>query len=294
MKKEKQPKQQKPKRKPGKLPTFTFISILMFFLGLGITTISAALLKGEAQAQLRSTLMYVGLGVLALSVLFIIICIAIYRYYDRHPELIQPVSERVIERVIEKTIVEPAPAPVAPSVVEPVETREPEPMPAPQGKPEVMPDAVANLDNPVTYVGTNVQYIPSMEAYEFINMGSYQTLDEKFDQISKMDHTQFVIYVAKLFSRKGYQVKLTPVVDNFDIDIIVEKMGVTIAVGCLLTNKVLCKEDITCVRAGKDHYRVNNCMALTNMYFDRTALEFAREEKMSLVDRNILAEDFMN
>ena len=179
---------------------------------------------------------------------------------------------------------------VMPQTVEP----QPEPIPEAKGKAEVMPDAVANLDNNVTYVGTNVQYIPSMEAYEFINMGRYQTLDEKFDQISKMDRTQFVIYVARLFSRKGYAVKLTPVVDNFDIDFIVEKMGVTIAVGCLLTNKVLCKEDITCVRAGKDHYKVNNCMALTNMYFDRTALEYAREEKMSLVDRNILAEDFMN
>lgn len=288
MKGKKTVKERPVKRKPGKLPIFTFISIVMFFAGIIVSSVAATILKDESQAQLRSVLIYAGLGVLGVGVIFIIIAIAIYRYYDRHPELRQPATERVIERIVEKTVV----APAEPAAVDPA--TEPDPLPAAKGKPEAIPDAVASLDNPVTYVGTNVQYIPSMEAYEFINMGSYQTLDEKFDQITKMDRTQFVIYVARLFSRKGYQVKLTPVVENYDIDLIVEKMGVSIAVGCLLTNKVLCKEDIICVRKGKDHYNVNNCMALTNMYFDRTALDYAREEKMSLVDRNILAEDFMN
>ena len=286
-------KQNKPKRKPGRLPIFSVISILLFVVGIVVAVLAATLpfFKDEANAQLRTTVIYVGLGILGVGVIDIIIAIAIYRYYDKHPELAQPINERIIERIVEK----PVPAePVAQPTAEPQRSTQTEPILEAKGKAEAIPDAVAHLDNPVTYVGTNVQYIPSKEAYEFINMGKYQTLDEKFDQITKMDRTQFVIYVARLFSRKGYQVKLTPVVDNFDIDMIVEKMGVTIAVGCLLANKVLCKEDITCVRAGKDHYRVHNCMALTNMYFDRTALEYARAEKMSLVDRNILAEDFMN
>lgn len=272
------------RRRPGKLPIFAFFSILIFVLGIAIAVLAAKLpyFQAEDHAQLGKTLMYAGLAVVGVGVILIIVCIAIYRYYDRHPELQQPINERITAR--------PSIQPSAPQQAQ----SEQAPIAAPQTEPEVMPDAVANLDNPVTYVGTNVQYIPSMEAYEFINMGRYQTLEDKFDQISKMDHTQFVIYVARLFSRKGYQVKLTPVVDNFDIDLVVEKMGVTIAVSCLLTNKVLCKEDITCVRGGKEHYHAQNCMALTNMYFDRSALEYAREEKMSLVDRNILAEDFMN
>ena len=254
------------KKKPSKISVFAFFSILIFVLGLALAIVAATLpyFKQAENLQLRIILIYVGLGVLGVGIILIIVAIAIFRYYDKHPEKLQERNGRII------TYQQPAP--------------------------EVMPDAVAQLDNKDTNtgIGPSVQYIPSMEAYEFINMGKYQTLEEKFDQISKMDHTQFVIYVARLFSRKGYQVKLTPVVDNFDIDLIVEKMGVTIAVGCLLANKVLCKEDITCVREGKNHYHVNNCMALTNMYFDRTALEYAREEKMSLVDRNILAEDFMN
>ncbi len=141
---------------------------------------------------------------------------------------------------------------------------------------------------------SSVRYIPAQEVATLVNVGAYQTLDEKFAQISKMDKTQFVIYVARLFSRKGYQVKLTPVLDNHDIDLLVEKMGTVIAVGCLISNKVLCREDIVRVRDGRYFYNVNSCMALTNMYFDRTALEFAQAERMSLVDRNVLADDFMN
>ena len=284
----KKQKQKQPKKKPGGLPVFSFVSIAIFAIGLAIAVLAATLpyFKLEENLALRTNLIYVGLAVLAVGVVCIIIAIAIYRHYDAHPELQQPVIERITNIPGAQDVMQQQNA-----ASQPVQD---EPIPAPKNTPEAIPDAVAQLDNNVTYVGTNVTYIPSMEAYEFINMGRYQTVDEKFDQISKMDHTQFVIYVARLFSRKGYQVKLTPVVDNYDIDCIVEKMGVSIGVGCLLTNKVLCKEDIVCVRKGQDHYHVNNCMALTNMYFDRTALEYARAEKMSLVDRNILAEDFMN
>ena len=138
-----------------------------------------------------------------------------------------------------------------------------------------------------------VTYIPNREAYELIDMGKYQTMDDKFAQIGQMDRTQFVIYMARLFSLKGYQVKLTPVIDNHDIDMLVEKLGVTIAVGCLISNRVLGQEDIVCVNVGKQYYGAVDSMVITNMYFDRTALDYAKAEHMSLVDRNILASEFM-
>ncbi len=163
-----------------------------------------------------------------------------------------------------------------------------------QQKPEIVGDVEASLDNSTVNAGTTVMYVPSCEVANFVQMGSYQTVEEKFDQIAKMDKTQFVIYVARLFSRKGYQVKLTPVFDNYGIDMLVEKMGVIIAVGCVLTNKILGATDIQAIVEGRTHYPASNAMALTNMYFDRTALEFAKANKMSLVDRVILTEDFMN
>ena len=160
---------------------------------------------------------------------------------------------------------------------------------------DVPTDVEVSLDSPTTTSGgTTVTYVPSQEAPTFIEMGSHQTLEEKFEQIAKMDKTQFVIYVARLFSRKGYQVKLTPVFDNYGVDMLVEKMGVIIAVSCVLTNKILGASDIQSLADGKTHYPASNAMVLTNMYFDRTALDFAKANKISLVDRVILSEDFMN
>ena len=163
-----------------------------------------------------------------------------------------------------------------------------------QQKPEAINDVEVNMYAPTTTGSTTVTYVPSQEAMTFVQMGSHQTLEEKFDQIAKMDKTQFVIYVARLFSRKGYQVKLTPVFDNYGIDMLVEKMGVIIAVSCVLTNKILSAADVEVANQGKAHYPASNAMVLTNMYFDRTALDFAKANKISLVDRVILSEDFMN
>jgi hypothetical protein len=164
-----------------------------------------------------------------------------------------------------------------------------------QPKPEVMTDVEVSLDEPTTTTaGTTVTYVPSCEVPNLVEMGSYQTIEEKFDQIAKMDKTQFVIYVARLFSQKGYQVKLTPVFDNYGIDMLVEKMGVIIAVSCVLTSRVLCESDVQTASEGKSYYPASNMMVLTNMYFDRSAVDFAKANKISLVDRVILSEDFMN
>lgn len=138
-----------------------------------------------------------------------------------------------------------------------------------------------------------IVYIPSMQAYTTVNVGDHQTIDEKFEQIARMDKTQFVVYVARLFSRQGYSVKLTPVLDNYCVDMVVERNGVAIAVGVVLSTRLLTRDDIAIVAEGRKHYPVNNAMVLTNLYFDTTAVEFARQQCMSLVDRNILANQFM-
>lgn len=139
-----------------------------------------------------------------------------------------------------------------------------------------------------------IVYVPAVEAYNFVDMGDRQTIDQKFEQIARMDRTQFVVYVARLFSRKGYSVKLTPVIDNYCIDMVVEKHGVAIAVAVVLATRLLGRDDMVCVAEGRKHYPVNNAMVITNLYFDNTAVQFAREQCMSLVDRNVLASEFMS
>ncbi|MCM1043711.1 MAG: restriction endonuclease [Corallococcus sp.] len=140
---------------------------------------------------------------------------------------------------------------------------------------------------------TVVNYIPNQNAYDFVNQGEMQSMESKFEQIGKMERTQFVIYIAKLFSHKGYEIKFTPVVDNHGVDMIAEKNGTSYALYCLHSQKISSAEDISPVVGGKKFYNTSNAMVITNMFFDKTAVEYARSEKVSLIDRAILIDDFM-
>ena len=272
-------KKQQPTYRHKKLATFTFFSLLILVVGAILLVVYLTMFKGQQDIG-SVILMYAAIVLVVLGFVLTILCMILFRVADlrdkkRKDEMLDSFVEEKASTVEEQPHSQ-QPATSSDNV-------------APQEQQQ--PFAPANQ----TYtLEGNVTYIPSKEAYDFVVMGQYQTLEQKFEEIGRMDKTQFVIYVARLFSRKGYQVKLTPVVDNHDIDLLVEKMGVTIAVGCILTNKILCKEDIVCVKNGRSFYGVNNSMALTNMYFDRTALDYAKQEHMSLVDRNVLAEDFMN
>ena len=137
------------------------------------------------------------------------------------------------------------------------------------------------------------RYIPADSAHAPVLLGEKQPIEDKFAEIAKMDKTQFVVYVAKLFSNKGYNVKFTPVLDNFGVDLIVTRGEKVIGVSCILSQKVLCEQDVAFVAESRKFYHLEGTMALTNTFFDRSALEFARKEKISLVDRNLLVEDFM-
>lgn len=137
------------------------------------------------------------------------------------------------------------------------------------------------------------RYIPDDRTQQKYYLGEKQPLDEKFAEIAKMDRTQFVLYVARLFENKGYGVRFTPVLDNYGIDILVSRGGSVNAVCCILTKGVLGEKDIAFAASGRNHYRTNGIVVLTNGYFDRTATELARKEKMVLVDKNILIEEFL-
>ena len=161
------------------------------------------------------------------------------------------------------------------------------------GAAEAMPDVEVSLDGVGTYNGMQTTYVPNMETYEFVTVGRRQSVEDKFDQIGKMSKTQFVVYVLKLLSLKGFKVVLTPVIDNNGIDLLVTRDGITRGAACILSNKVLSKEDIKFAYEGESYYDVDGSMVITNMYFDRSALDYAKSHKMTLIDRNILIEQYM-
>lgn len=160
-------------------------------------------------------------------------------------------------------------------------------------QPQEMPEEIVYAGEAQLYNPQAAEYSASPAEYEFVNVGKRQSADDKFEQIGKMGKTQFVIYIAKLFSLQGYEVRLTPVIDNHGVDMVIKKDGITKNVSCVLSNKVLCAEDIKYAEEGKSFYQANGAVIITNMYFDRTSLDFARARNWSLVDRNILAEQYM-
>ena len=147
-----------------------------------------------------------------------------------------------------------------------------------------------------TYVVDNsgVTQVSGESQYNFVSVGNRQPIEEKFQEISKMDKTQFVIYAARLFSNKGYQVQLTPVMDNHDIDLLVDRNGETVAVGCILTNDVLSQSNIAFIKEGSAYYRANSTMVLTNTSFDKSAHAYAKDNNIILVDRDVLTNDYMS
>ena len=120
-----------------------------------------------------------------------------------------------------------------------------------------------------------------------------QTIDQKFEQIAKMDKSQYVVYIARLFSQKGYSVKLTPVIDNYGIDMLVTKSGSTYAVACLQANKVVSAEDFSYMVDSVLNYTANTCLILTNTYFNKQAVDYAKANNFLLVDRSALIDNFM-
>ena len=241
----------KEKRGTG-IAVASFVSILVFLAGAIVSVLYLTLpyFHSGGGATWGKYLLYGGLALLAVGIIFIVVCIVLFKQSEKK-------AERQKDEYLESAI--------AREQRGERERREPQ-----------------------------VNYVPVNETYDLVTVGKYQQVEEKFDQISKMGKTQFVIYVARLFSRKGYQVKLTPVMDNHEVDLLVEKMGVAVAVSCLLSNRVLTRSDLARIRDGRNFYGVYQSVALTNMYFDSSAVQYAQSERISLIDRNVLASEFMD
>ncbi len=138
-----------------------------------------------------------------------------------------------------------------------------------------------------------VTYPAENNTYRFVNMGQRQSVEEKFEQIALMDKTQFVIYCARLFGLNGYSVKITPVLSNRSVDLVVEKGGETIAVGCVKSDRLLSEQDVRPVAEGSAFYNTSKSMVFTNMYFDKTAVAYAAAHNVALVDRTAVIQNYM-
>lgn len=253
------------------------------FLAIGIILllIAAACLalyfawQGQIAEKERSTLLYVGIGCAVAAV----VCVVISLCIKSQPQNKPPKSKE------------------QPSLLSPAPSQQParqyaQPSEQQYAQQTRQPEQQSMQQPPVDHLPQGAQPVPRQSPM-LIHMGERQSTEEKFAEIAKMDKTQFVVYAARLFGYRGYRVKFTPVIDNYDVDLLVEKMGVTIAVGCVLSDKVLSAQDVAPVAEGRRYYHASAVMVVTNSYFDRSALDYAKQNNLSLVDRNVLSQDFM-
>lgn len=253
------------------------------FLAIGIILllIAAACLalyfawQGQIAEKERSTLLYVGIGCAVAAV----VCVVISLCIKSQPQNKPPKSKE------------------QPSLPSPAPSQQParqyaQPSEQQYAQQTRQPEQQSMQQPPVDRLPQGAQPVPRQSPM-LIHMGERQSTEEKFAEIAKMDKTQFVVYAARLFGYRGYRVKFTPVIDNYDVDLLVEKMGVTIAVGCVLSDKVLSAQDVAPVAEGRRYYHASAVMVVTNSYFDRSALDYAKQNNLSLVDRNVLSQDFM-
>ncbi len=253
------------------------------FLAIGIILllIAAACLalyfawQGQIAEKERSTLLYVGIGCAVAAV----VCVVISLCIKSQPQNKPPKSKE-----------QPSPPSPAPSQQPARQYTQPSEQQYVQQTRQ--PEQQSMQQPPVDRLPQGAQPVPRQSPM-LIHMGERQSTEEKFAEIAKMDKTQFVVYAARLFGYRGYRVKFTPVIDNYDVDLLVEKMGVTIAVGCVLSDKVLSAQDVAPVAEGRRYYHASAVMVVTNSYFDRSALDYAKQNNLSLVDRNVLSQDFM-
>lgn len=138
--------------------------------------------------------------------------------------------------------------------------------------------------------------MPSVSYHEGFDYLPKQTAEQKLLELDKMDDLQFEFYLCKIFQLKGCTVKFTPVVDDFGADLIVERQGVATAVRCRLVKggALLGANIIDETLVALKYYPCDDTMIVTNGYFSKEAVRYAAKKKISLVDRNLLIEDFLN
>jgi len=120
-----------------------------------------------------------------------------------------------------------------------------------------------------------------------------QSLTEKLIELEKLDNMQFEHYMARLFALKGYEVKYTPIENDYGADLIITRGNEIVAVRCLLGKDILDKDAVEAALESMKHYAVRKVMIVTNQMFTRDAIKFSRKNPVILVDRPALIEDYL-
>lgn len=110
------------------------------------------------------------------------------------------------------------------------------------------------------------------------------------EEVDLMTGVEFEKFVAKLFERMGYESEVTKSSGDQGIDVLAKKGNILIAIQAKCYNVVVGNHAIMEAVAGKNFYRADKCMVVTNSIFTKSAKELADANDVILWDRQVLKE----
>lgn len=122
------------------------------------------------------------------------------------------------------------------------------------------------------------------------NPKTYEAL-KPIEKIDMMTGRQFEEFLAHYFNELGYSTTLTPQSGDYGIDIIIEARFEKIGVQVKCYQGKVTNSAVQEAVAGVRHYGLDKAMVITNNYFQPSAIELAKDNGVTLWDRDKLIEE---
>jgi restriction system protein len=106
--------------------------------------------------------------------------------------------------------------------------------------------------------------------------------------IDGMSGVEFEGYVAARLRRAGWQVRLTPAVGDYGVDLIAEKDGQSVAIQCKRLGKSVGVAAVQQVVSGALHHGCTRSLVVSNQEFTTAARQLAYTHRCQLIGRRAL------
>lgn len=137
------------------------------------------------------------------------------------------------------------------------------------------------------FIGGVLLYIYHISKKAAIN-SKYRQIDQDIHNVDVMTGIEFEDYLCHIFRKQGYQVKTTPVTNDYGADLVLRKDGqVTVVQAKRYSGKVGVKA-VQEVNTAMPYYRAGKAIVVTNNYFTPNAVNLARANGVQLIDRRQL------
>lgn len=110
------------------------------------------------------------------------------------------------------------------------------------------------------------------------------------EKVDNMTGEEFELFMTQYFAEHGFKATHTPLSGDYGIDLILENDFVKIGVQAKCYSNKVTLSAIQEVVAGLRHYGLSSGMVVTNNYFQPSAIQLAKENNITLWDRNKLIE----